>query len=78
MGELEISTYISQLATEQKVSASTQNQALCALLFLYGQVLERDLDLMDIARAKSKINRRSFSPAKRLPACSPDSKEPRS
>ena len=55
MGELEISTYISQLATEQKVSASTQNQALCALLFLYGQVLERDLDLMDIARAKSKI-----------------------
>ena len=55
MGELEISTYISQLATKQNVSASTQNQALCALLFLYGQVLERDLDLMEIARAKSKI-----------------------
>ena len=55
MGELEISTYISQLATKQNVSASTQNQALCALLFPYGQVLERDLDLMEIARAKSKI-----------------------
>ncbi len=56
MGEVEISAYISQLATEKKVSASTQNQALCALLFLYGQVLERELDLMEIARAKSTIH----------------------
>ncbi len=56
MGEAEISAYISQLATEKKVSASTQNQALCALLFLYGQVLERELDLMEIARAKSTIH----------------------
>ena len=56
MGETEISAYISQLATEQKVSASTQNQALCALLFLYGQVLERDLDLMQVARAKSNTH----------------------
>lgn len=57
MGEVQISTYISQLATEKRVSASTQNQALCALIFLYRHVLRRELDLMEIARAKSPIYR---------------------
>ena len=55
MGEIEISTYISQLATEKGVSASTQNQALSALIFLYRHVLHRDLDLMEIARAKTSV-----------------------
>jgi integrase len=36
MGENEISAFLTHLAVEGKVSASTQNQALCALLFLYG------------------------------------------
>jgi hypothetical protein len=35
MGELEIANFLSSLATESKVSASTQNQALHAILFLY-------------------------------------------
>ena len=39
MGEQEISHFLSALATERHVSASTQNQALCALLFLYRHVL---------------------------------------
>ena len=43
MGEAEIGGYLSSLATEVKVSASTQNQALAALLFLYQQVLGREL-----------------------------------
>ena len=47
MGEVQISTYISHLATEKGVSASTQNQALCALIFLYRHVLQRELDLGD-------------------------------
>ncbi|TAK45501.1 MAG: hypothetical protein EPO28_03640 [Saprospiraceae bacterium] len=35
MGENEVSKFLSHLAVEGKVSASTQNQALSALLFLY-------------------------------------------
>jgi integron integrase len=44
MGEQEISAFLTHLAVHGKVSASTQNQALCALLFLYGQILDQDLD----------------------------------
>ncbi len=55
MAEPEVSAYISHLAIEKKVSASTQNQALCALVFLYRHVLNRELDLMEIARAKRPV-----------------------
>jgi len=44
MGEEEISGFLSDLAIRQHVSASTQNQALAALLFLYERVLDRELD----------------------------------
>jgi integron integrase len=47
MGEREISDFLSHLAVEKNVSASTQNQAFSALLFLYQQVLERKLDFID-------------------------------
>jgi integron integrase len=40
MGESEINAFLSHLATTEKVSASTQTQALSALLFLYRHVLE--------------------------------------
>ncbi len=43
MGEEEIAAFLSHLALERNVAASTQNQAFSALLFLYGQVLERKL-----------------------------------
>jgi integron integrase len=46
IGEREIATFLSHLATEQGVAASTQNQALSALLFLYQQVLGRKLDFI--------------------------------
>jgi integrase len=36
------------------VSASTQNQALSALSFLYRELLERDLDLEGVVRARQK------------------------
>ena len=52
MGEAEISAFVSYLATVRKVSASTQCQALSALLFLYRNVLRRDLNLMEITRSK--------------------------
>jgi integron integrase len=47
MGEREISVFLTHLAVEKKVAASTQNQAFSALLFLYQQVLERKLDFID-------------------------------
>ncbi len=43
MGEPEITSFLSHLAVVQHVSASTQNQALAALLFLYQRVLNREL-----------------------------------
>jgi integron integrase len=53
MREKEVSAFLTHLAVARKVSASTQNQALSALLFLYGEVLGIKLDWMDkIVRAK--------------------------
>jgi site-specific recombinase XerD len=47
MGEEEIARFLTHLAVEKHVAASTQNQALSALLFLYQQVFERKLDFID-------------------------------
>ena len=43
MGVSEIQTFLTHLAVDLKVAASTQNQALSALLFWYGEVLKQDL-----------------------------------
>jgi len=43
MGEKEICAFLTHLALSQHVSASTQNQALQALLFLYKQILRKEL-----------------------------------
>jgi integron integrase len=56
LGEAEITEFLSALATRRRVSASTQNQALSALLFLYRDVLGREMAWMDgIVRAKRPI-----------------------
>lgn len=47
MGEEEITSFLTHLAVERHVAASTQNQALSALLFFFQQVLDRKLDFMD-------------------------------
>jgi integron integrase len=53
MGEPEINAFLSHLALRRKVSASTQTQALSAVLFLYRRVLKRDLgSLGDVIRAR--------------------------
>ncbi|MBI4638840.1 MAG: phage integrase N-terminal SAM-like domain-containing protein, partial [Candidatus Rokubacteria bacterium] len=53
MGAPEISGFLSWLAVDGKVAASTQNQALSALLFLYQEVLDLEVPwLDDIVRAK--------------------------
>jgi len=54
LGEPAIARFLSNLATEGRVSASTQNQALSALLFLYREVLGRALDYVEgVVRAKT-------------------------
>ena len=56
MGESEISKYISYLAVKRNVAASTQNQALNSIVFLYKQVLNRDLgDFGNMQRAKRMV-----------------------
>jgi len=47
MGEGEVTQFLSALAVHEHVSASTQNQALCALPFLYREVLSQDLGWLD-------------------------------
>ena len=59
MGAPEVEAFLSDLAVNGRVAASTQNQALSALLFLYREVLEVRLPWLDnITRAK---------PSQRLP-----------
>jgi len=58
MGKFEIEQFLSYLATHRKVSASTQNQAFNALMFLYNQVLELPLVDQNInaLRAKQRVH----------------------
>jgi len=53
MGVQEVHQFLSHLAVEEQVAASTQSQALSAILFLYQQVLQQDIGwLHDVVRAK--------------------------
>lgn len=53
MGEREINEFLTDLAVNGKVSASTQNQALSALLFLYRSVIGREIGALgEVVRAR--------------------------
>lgn len=53
MGAAEVQAFLTDLAVTQHVAASTQNQALSALLFLYKEVLHQEIPwLADVIRAK--------------------------
>lgn len=54
MGTAEVEEYLTHLAVEEEVSASTQNQALCALLFLYQEVLRVEFGRLDGVRARRR------------------------
>ena len=56
MGSAELEAFLTHLAVVGKVSASTQNQALNAVVFLYRQVLKQDLG-MDINAVRAKRSR---------------------
>lgn len=54
MGAAEVEQFLTHLAVNGRVSASTQNQAKCALLFLYKEVLAIDLPWLDnVEQAKT-------------------------
>lgn len=56
MGPAEVERFLSLLAVESRVAASTQNQALSALLFLYREVLRIELPwLAGVTRAKRPL-----------------------
>ncbi|RDD29232.1 integrase [Prosthecochloris sp. ZM] len=56
MGETEINAFLTHLAVEEKVSSSTQNQALSALLFLYRHVIGKEIgDLGNVIRARKPV-----------------------
>ncbi|TYP95240.1 integron integrase [Fodinibius salinus] len=58
LAEDEVVTYLNYLANERTVAASTQNQALCALLFLYKHVLNeplKELDSLERAKKPKKL-----------------------
>ena len=53
MGAAEVSQFLTHLAVKRQVAASTQNQALAALLFLYKNVLKEELPwLKNVERAE--------------------------
>ena len=57
LGEIEVAAFLTFLAVELKVAASTQNQALNALSFLYRAVLDRPLEkIRGVVRAKQPQN----------------------
>jgi integron integrase len=54
LGAPEVTAFLSSLATDRRVAASTQNQALAAVLFLYREVLALDLPWLEgVVRAKT-------------------------
>jgi integron integrase len=55
MGAHEIEQFLTHLAVQRHVSASTQNQALGALLFLYRDVLRHDVGNLDAVRARRPV-----------------------
>ena len=54
MGEAEVTAFLNYLAAERHVAAATQNQALSAILFLYREVLGRELPWLDGVQRPSR------------------------
>jgi hypothetical protein len=63
MGAPEIRTFLSHLAVERKVAASTQSQALSAIIFLYRDVLGRDVGSL------GEVERNAYPWCSPVPKC---------
>ncbi|MCB5228425.1 integron integrase [Alishewanella sp. 16-MA] len=54
MGEQEVTDFLTYLAVNRQVTASTQNLALCAIVFMYKHILKRELTLLpDTIKARA-------------------------
>ena len=68
LGAPDLSTFLTGLAVERRVSASTQNQALSAVLFLYKHVLAIEIGTVPpVVRARTPERLPSSSAVRRLP-----------
>ena len=56
MDETYVSDFLTYLAVKRHVAASTQNQALCAILFLYRHVLKKEIGWVDNVLAAKKLD----------------------
>ncbi|MBU2884956.1 phage integrase N-terminal SAM-like domain-containing protein [Gilvimarinus agarilyticus] len=56
LGNVEIEGFLSYLAVYRKVSAATQKQALCAIVFLYRYIIEREIEDLQYGFAKRSEN----------------------
>ncbi|WP_259368598.1 phage integrase N-terminal SAM-like domain-containing protein [Colwellia sp. BRX10-4] len=55
MGEQKVSNYLNYLAVDGQVTSSTQNLALCSIVFMYKHVFKRELTLLsDKVRARAR------------------------
>ena len=54
MAEPEVNAFLTHLAVDRDLTPSSQNQALCALLFLYDAVLGTPLDQLTVVRATTR------------------------
>jgi Phage integrase, N-terminal SAM-like domain len=54
--QAELETFLTHLAVQEQVTASTQNQALSAILFLYREVLKQDLGISVRSMKESRYN----------------------
>lgn len=70
LGAAEVEAFLTHLAVEGRVAASTQNQAKSAILFLYREVLEQELPWLDnVERAKQPQRYRSFLRKRKCKHC---------
>jgi hypothetical protein len=65
MSEAEVEPFLTRLAVNRRVVESTQNQALGAILFLYRDVVRKDLGSLDAVRAGRSGFRPRFLPRQR-------------
>ena len=70
-GEVEINAFLTHLAVKRRISASTQTQALCALLYLYREILEKQVgELEGLIRARRRRKLPVVLREKRCGGCS--------